>query len=377
MKILYITTIGATMDFFRDVVSKAIGQGHQVDIACNESQRPVQEIFRQWGCGVYPLSCSRSLLDRGNLTAVGQVRRLVRDGGYDLVHCHTPIAAICARLGCRQDRRKGLKVIYTAHGFHFYHGAPLKNWLLFYPAEKLCAHWTDVLVTINREDHHLARKKLKAGQVRYVPGVGVDTAYFAQVQVGRAEKRRSLGIPAEGFLVLSVGEINENKNQQAVIRALAQCSDLSIHYALVGRGDRRPLLEQLVRDLGLEGRVHFLGYRQDVASLYHCADCFIHPSFREGLPVALMEAMASGLPAIASKIRGAVDLIEPGVSGLLCDPADPASFAQAITELAADPEKCRRFRDNARKKVAGFDVSVVTATMLELYGSIQERHKED
>ena len=152
MKILYVTTIGGTMRFFRSVIKELLDAGHVVDIAANEKTSPVAPCYREWGCTVHQIDPSRSPLNKGNLMAIKQIKKLVTENHYDIVHCHTPVAAMCTRLACRKARKSGTKVFYTAHGFHFYKGAPRKNWLIFYPIEKFCARWTDLLITINKFD---------------------------------------------------------------------------------------------------------------------------------------------------------------------------------------------------------------------------------
>ena len=329
MKILYVTTIGGTMVFFQSFIKQLIDQGHTVDIACSQADK-IQPCYLEWGCRVYPLSCSRSPLNKGNLTAIREIKALVREQGYDIVHCHTPIAAACTRLACRKARRQGTKVIYTAHGFHFYTGAPLKNWLIFYPIEKLCAYFTDLLITINKQDYDRAQKKLRAKKICYIPGVGIDVEKFASVQIDRKEKREELGIPENAFLVLSVGELNENKNQSVVIRALAQLNDPNVHYIIAGQGGMKDTLERLAKELGLEKQVQLLGFRRDVAELYQAADVFVHPSFREGLPVSIMEARAAGLPVVCSDIRGNSDLVNGAFRFV---PTDYAGLAEVLAKV--------------------------------------------
>ena len=280
VKILYITTIGTTMGFFTSYIKDLLAAGHTVDIATNEATSPVRECYSQWGCNIFSISTSRSPFSSGNIKAVGQIKKIVEEGMYDIVHCHTPIAAACTRLACRNLRKKGVKVIYTAHGFHFYTGAPKPNWLIFYPVEKLCGRWTDVLLTINQEDYQRATKSIPAKKVEYVPGVGIAVEKFSGTQIDRAEKRASLGIPEDAFLLCSVGELNANKNHEVVIRAMALLEQQNIHYMVAGVGDRKEHLLQLAQELHLEDRVHLLGYRKDVAELYKTADLFVFPSFR-------------------------------------------------------------------------------------------------
>lgn len=311
MKILYVTTIGGTMVFFKSLISKLIAQGHTVDVASNFSTSPVPAHYKELGCNIYPLSCSRSPLSKSNLKAITEIRKLVEQNEYDIVHCHTPVAAMCTRLACMHARKKGTRVFYTAHGFHFYKGAPKKNWLLFYPVEKVCAHFTDVLITINREDYAFAKKKIPVKQIEYVPGVGIDVEKFQKTEIDERKKRTEIGVPEEAMMLLSVGELNENKNHITAIKGIGALNDQNIHYVIAGNGAKREELERTAKELNVN--LHLLGYRTDVAELYKTADLYVHPSFREGLPVALMECLASGTPCIGSNIRGCVDLLKANV----------------------------------------------------------------
>lgn len=344
MKILYITTVGGTMRFFKKFIEELIQEGHTVDIATCESEKSkVPPCYREWGCKVYQLTTSRSPLNGGNLKAISQIRKIVQDNQYEMVHCHTPIAAACTRLACRNLRKKGLKVYYTAHGFHFYKGAPLKNWLIYYPVEKICAHWTDMLITMNEEDYAVASEKMKAKRVEYIPGVGIDVARFRDASVDRLQKRAELNVPADAFLLLSVGELSHRKNHETALKAIALLKDPSVHYIIAGKGSKQEYLENLASELGLENNLHLLGYRSDIPELNKTADMFIFPSFQEGLPVSLMEAMAAGLPVVCSEIRGNVDLVKNGETGYLADPFDPNTFAEMIKkvrEKGGFSEKC-------------------------------------
>lgn len=312
MRILYVTTVSLTMNtFFKPHIQMLVEAGHEVELACNCSDLALDEFYSRLGCKAHQIDFSRSPLALENSAAFCQLKKVVQNGGYDIVHCHTPNASVITRLVCRPFRKKtGLQVFYTAHGFHFYKGAPKLNWMVYYPVEKFCARFTDKLITINREDYDLAKKCMRAGAVCYVPGVGIDLSKFQNVQVDRGAKRREIGVPEDCVLLLSVGELNENKNHQVVIRALAKLNDPKVHYAIAGTGDKKEYLLQLSAELGLTERVHLLGYRTDVAELYRAADVFCLPSYREGLPVSVVEAMGSGLPCVVSAIRGNVDLID-------------------------------------------------------------------
>lgn len=343
--------------------------GNTIDLACN-SDIPIEQYIDTTGSRTHHVMFSRSPLSKNNFIAVHRLKKIISECEYDVVHCHTPIAAMCTRVACRGLKKKGVKVIYTAHGFHFYKGAPLKNWLLYYPIEKLCSRWTDVLITINKEDYALACKKMKAKRVEYVPGVGIDVAKFKNTVVDKQEKRREIGVPDDAFVLLSVGELNANKNHEVVVRAIAQIRNPDIHYAIAGRGDKHDYLISLANELGIAEQLHLLGYRSDVAELYKTADAYVHPSFREGLPVSIMEAMASGLPVVCSKIRGNVDLIINNQHGVLCDSSNKFEFACAIKSLAESTSSCMEMGANNKYMSNEFDIISINRQMMEIYGFI-------
>jgi len=313
-----------------------------------------------------------------NLTAVLKSYRcmqlLVNEWEYSLVHCHSPTGGVVARLACRKARKNGTTVIYTAHGFHFFKGAQLLNWLLFYPIEWFCSLFTDVLITINQEDFSRA-KAFRAKRVTYVPGIGVHTEQFRDVQIEREKKRNQLGFTNRDFVFASVGELSVRKNHEVIIRALAKMKNHFAKYLIVGDGALLHSLKQQVIDLGLEDCVIFAGYRNDIVELLHAADAFVFPSLQEGLPVALMEAMSVGMPIVCSRIRGNTDLIEDGMGGYVVDPCDIDGFSDAMKKImAGNCSEMGNVNINTMKK---FDVSVVTAEMEKIYSHAKSRTDAD
>ena len=270
------------------------------------------------------------------------------------------------RLAARSARKKGTKVIYTAHGFHFFKGAPLVNWLAYYPAERWLAKYTDVLITINTEDYEIA-KKFKVNRIEYVPGVGIDTDKFKNIEVNRTEKRESLGVSEDDFMIISVGELNKNKNHQVIIRAIAKLRNEKIKYVLCGQGPLETELRELAKELDVENQVKFLGFRKDVPDLMKVADLFAFPSYREGLSLSLMEAMASGLPVVCSEIRGNTDLIEDGKGGYLVEPSDVEGFAKYIKELIEDSRLKSEFGDFNHKKIENYSIENVMKEVENIY----------
>lgn len=368
MKVLYVTTVSSTMNaFFKAHIEMLIREGSKVDLACNDTGWPIDDFYKSLGCGFYRIDFSRSPLSAENLKAYGQLKKVIENGGYDIVHCHTPNASVITRLVCRRFRKKkGLKVIYTAHGFHFYKGAPLKNWLLYYPIEKLCSRFTDNLITINKEDYELAKSKFKAKEVYYVPGVGIDLSRFRDVQIDRAAKRREVGVPENAFLLISIGELSTRKNHKVVIQALKQMNDSNVHYIIGGIGPLEQELKRYAAELGISDQVHFLGFREDVAELYKVSDIFCFPSVQEGLPVALMEAMACGLSAVCSRIRGNTDLMGEQ-SDFLVEPSDAVGFQKSIERLMDSPELRLECGERNQLEIEKFEIKIVLEKMKELY----------
>jgi glycosyltransferase involved in cell wall biosynthesis len=338
MKILYATTVSSTMNaFFKAHIEMLVREGHSVDLACNDTGWPIDDFYKMLGCRYHHVDFSRSPISSDNMKAYGQLKKVIKNGGYDIVHCHTPNASVITRLVCRKFRKKnGLKVFYTAHGFHFYKGAPKLNWMVYYPVEKLCSRFTDKLITINKEDYELAKNKFRAKEVHYVPGVGIDLSRFENVQIDKAEKRKEIGVLEESFLLLSVGELNENKNHQIIIRALAKLNDPNVHYAIAGVGDKKEYLLSLANELGVSEQVHLLGYRKDIPALNHAADVFCFPSLREGLGLAAIEAMACGLPLLTSNVHGINDYSTDGATGYSFAPTDVDGFVCGIERLKND-----------------------------------------
>ena len=252
----------------------------------------------------YQIDFDRNVLSTKNIQAYKQVKQLIKENKYNIIHIHSPIGGVCGRLAARKERKNGTKVIYTAHGFHFFKGAPAKNWLIYYPVEKWLSKYTDCLITINEEDYNLAKKKFKAKNVEYVPGIGVDENKF-NFEMSREERnelRKSLGINEDDFVFIQVGELNNNKNQIMTIEAIKELvkENNKIKLLLVGIGDLKEYYENKIKEYNLEKSVFLLGYRNDVPKLLKISDVLISTSKREGLPVNILEAMFAGLPIIAT-----------------------------------------------------------------------------
>ncbi|MFL1675562.1 glycosyltransferase family 4 protein [Paenibacillus dendritiformis] len=277
-----------------------------------------------------------------NREAYRQVKRLIEHHGYQIVHCHTPVGGVLARLASRRARRQGTQVMYTAHGFHFCRGAPLINWMLYYPVEKLLARSTDCLITINQEDYRLAvRRRFKAKRIEHVHGVGVSgERFYPALPEDKASLRERTSFDRNDILLFYAAEFNRNKNHQLLIHALARIRERApqVRLLLAGEGALLEACQSVSVKLGVDRHVHFLGYRNDIPDLLRMSDIAVSGSLREGLPVQMMEAMACGLPVIATRNRGHLELVCDGRNGYIVPPQAAEQFAERIATLAASPD---------------------------------------
>lgn len=367
-KVLFVATVVKThiMEFHIPYLEMFKKMGWSTAVASRNDYEHAEDCKIPFCDDYYDVPFERSPFKPSNFKAYRDLKRLIDNGNYDIIHCHTPVGAMLARLAARKARKKGTRVIYTAHGFHFYKGAPKLNWLVYYPVEKWLSRYTDDLITINMEDYERA-KKFKTKNVHYVRGVGVNIAKFGSYGGCGKEVRDEFGIKETDFVILSVGEVNKNKNHRTAIEAVAKIADSNIYYIICGQGPLINEHKRLAETLGIGDRVIFTGYRNDVSKFYDTADAFMFPSFREGLSVAMMEAMASGLPIICSKIRGNVDLVDDGVGGYLCDPSDIDAFTHALGELIGNEDLRRNMSKVNSETIKKFNLSAVMNDMIRIY----------
>ncbi|MBQ6287668.1 MAG: glycosyltransferase family 4 protein [Clostridia bacterium] len=367
--ILITCTDSMMKQFLEPHVKNLAGNGYEVEIACSEVLNRMAEVREDLGeyARIHLLHLKRSPLALSNFRGYREIKKIIDEGQYDLIWTNEPVMGVATRLAARKGRKLGTRVMYMVHGFHFYTGAPLLNWLLFYPVERLMASKADCICTINREDYARAQK-MHTPKAAYIHGVGIDTERLKEGE-NRTDLRKELGLPQNAFLVLSVGELNENKNQQVIIQAVAQLNDPQVHYILCGKGDRLKELQELVEELHISEQVHFLGYRKDIAEICRQCDLFALPSRREGLPFAAMEAMYCGLPLVNSGIRGLTDITEDGSSGYICGTDDVQQYADSIRKLKNNPDARMRMGERNRKTVEAFTIG---QTKQEIFQLIRE-----
>ncbi len=363
-KVLFVATVlrGHILVFHLPYMQWFQQQGYEVHLCARNDTEKVGVVVPF--CDRYvDMPFARSPLSTGNLRVYKQLKQMIDTEEYALIHCHTPVGGMMGRLCARSARRKGTRVVYTAHGFHFFTGAPLTNWLLYYPAERWLARYTDLLIIINQEDYRRARR-FKAGHVELVHGVGIDFERF-EALVDIAAIRAELGVPQEASLVVTVGEHIPRKNHETVLRAMALLDNAWLLFC--GVGELTQPLEALARELGRQERVLFLGFRTDVPALLKASDVFFFPSFQEGLPVSLMEAMAAGLPCVVSQVRGNADLIAQGQGGMLRAPLDARGFAEDITRMLLEPAMRQAMGQRNREEIRAYGLAQVREHMAALY----------
>lgn len=308
-KVLFTATVDSHILQFHIPYLKLFKEkGYEVHVATNGTEKiPYCDVK-------HIISFERSPLKTNNLKAIKDLKKIIDNEKFDIIHCHTPMGSVVTRIAAKKSRRRGTKVFYTAHGFHFFKGAPLINWIVFYPIEKYLSKYTDCLITINQEDYDLAKRRSKAKQIELVHGVGVDENKFnfEMTEKEKHELRECLDLKEDDFVLIQVGELNKNKNQIMAINAMRELvkEEPKIHLLLVGIGELEEFYRQKIEEYNLQKNVHMLGYRRDVAKLMKISDVLLSLSYREGLPQNVIEGMLCDIPIIATNCRGNTDLVK-------------------------------------------------------------------
>lgn len=375
-KLLIVTTVPITIrSFLLPLIRHFRELGWQVDgmaQGINSDQECVATCDR-----IFDIQWSRNVFDPRNLLAgVSRVKEVVTEGNYDLVHVHTPIAAFVTRYVLKDVQET--KVIYTAHGFHFYRGGNAIKNAIFLTLEKLAGGWTDYLVTINREDEVAAKKYnfLPESRIYYTRGIGVDTNYYTSRQVTPADVqqvRQELKLSPSDILLLSIAEFTPRKRHRDLLNALAKVANPQVHLALAGEGPIKEDIEQLATALGITDQVHFLGYRTDIPTLIQAANAVLLVSQQEGLPRSIMEAMCLATPVIGSKIRGTKDLLEDGC-GLLVELGNTDDLAQAMIQVIEDPDSLSIMAEKAQTKMKDYDIEQIIQQYVDIYAVALENN---
>lgn len=344
--------------------------GYEVHVAARNDYENKDECIIPFCDKFHELSFERSPLRKNNYLAYKDLKKIIDTYKFEIIHCHTPVGGAIARIAARSSRKKGTKVLYTAHGFHFYEGAPLKNWLLYYPIEKWLSKYTDCLITINEEDYNIAKNKFKAKDVRLVNGIGIDLNKFNPLPKEDKNKLKiEYGFGENDFILFYAGELNNNKNQEFLFKVVEKLKIKipNIKLLLAGKGDKLIEYEEMVIKMDLEDKVIFLGFRKDIHKLLQISDIAVSSSKREGLPVNVMEAMATGLPLVVSNCRGNRDLVKNEVNGYVIDLDDVDNFADSIYKIYSDEALYNKFSKASLDLIRKYSLENVSKDMRAIY----------
>lgn len=339
-KVLLTATVQSHIAQFHKPLARMLhDNGYEVHVAARNNLAEKNGLKIDFADQVFDVPFERSPLSPKNLKAYKEVKKIINNGNYNFVHTNTPAAGVFTRLAARNARKHGTCVIYTAHGFHFYRGAPKKNWLLYYPIEKFCARMTDKLITITEEDYNLSSKKFKT-ETYHIHGVGANSSKFYVLNDDEKKAiRKELGIPENARIIMNVGELLPNKNQRTAILAMKKVIETypTAKLLIAGNGPELENLTNLVKENGLESHVEFLGYTLELNKYNNIAECFVACSFREGLPLNVMEAMLCENAVVASDNRGHRELVQDGVTGFIVPPTDVNALADRIIKVLDNP----------------------------------------
>lgn len=314
--------------------------GFVVELACSIVGNRLEDLQKAVGdiVKIHTVRLVRSPYSPKNLCGYRDLKKLLEENRYDVIWTNEPVMGVMTRLAARKARKNVTKVVYMAHGFHFYKGAPLQNWIIWASIEKIMAVHHDMLITINQEDYQWAKNHTRSAEVKHINGIGVDMSRRKLQGDSVHSIREMLGVHDGGIMLLSVGELQKRKNHESIIRAVSKLNDKSIKYFICGKGTLESYLKRLIVSLHMEDQVFLLGYRQDVLDIMSASDIFVHPSRREGLGLVCLEAMIVGKPLVTSNVQGIPDYVKNGITGFLCNPMDIEQYSQNIRRLIDDQE---------------------------------------
>lgn len=370
-KVLFVASIDKHISRFHIPSLKWFSdRGYEVHVACNGyAEMPYCD-------KVHQIDFVRSPYSIKHLRVISQLKKLFAKEDFYLVHCHTTVASLLTRIAGNSFRKsKGLKVLHTSHGFHFFKGGPLLNWLVFYPIEKIASRFQDCLITINTEDYNLARDHFYCKDVRLIPGMGVNRERFKVLNCqGKLRERESWDIAPDAKVMIYVAEFIHRKNHRFIIESAA---DLKAQFPeliiiLPGRGKLLAEMKGLAEKLNVNSFVRFTGFINNVESLMACSNLGFSSSRQEGLGLHIVEAMMSGLPVIATDNSGHRELIRHGVNGFLYQLNDKRTFIDFVSKVFSDPEMYSSMSKEALQQALRFEMKLSNAHLGEIYADYSE-----
>lgn len=355
--------------FHKPLVEVLHAHGYEVHVAARNNLVEKNGLYLDFVEKVYDIPFSRSPKSKDNLKAYLQLKKIIGENSYEIIHCNTPVGGIITRLAALKARKSGTKVLYTAHGFHFYKGAAKKNWLIYYPIEKIMARFCDILITITEEDYQLAKRKFHTN-IEHIHGVGVYTERYHPVdKETQLRMRMDEDLRESDYVILCTGELNRNKNQKTLISAAAliknEIPNLKILFA--GNGPLEQELRDQIAQLDLEDNVRLLGYRTDLEKITPAVDLVISCSYREGLPLNILEAMLCKKPVVASSNRGHRELVKEGYNGYIVKADAAEEYADRIRKIYDESETAKKMGEYGWRIAQAYTVESVKKELEKIY----------
>lgn len=368
-RVLLIATVQSHIGQFHKPLMRLLKEnGWEICVAARDNLAEKNGLQLEYPDKVFDIPFQRSPFDKRNYTAFKMLKQILEEEHYDVIHCNTPVGGMLGRIAGNRYRKRGTKIFYTAHGFHFYKGAPYKNWLIYYPIERWMSRFTDRLITITEEDYSLALKKFHCSVFR-MHGVGVDENRFYPVS-DEEKQRLKTEMCFKGPVILNVGELLPNKNQKMAIDMMINVVKKypTAQLLIAGNGPEKDNLEKHINEMGLADNVHLIGYCTNLQDYQRIADVLVACSFREGLPLNLVEAMLSKTVIVASKNRGHRELIKNEVTGYLVNGKE--DMAEKVIGIIAHPSPI--MRDKAYEYGLLYSNSAVKNELIEIYCATDE-----
>ena len=378
-KVLLVATVQSHIAQFHNSLIKMLKEnGYHVDIAAKDNLNEKNGLSINNADKIYNINFSRSPFNFINIKAYKDLKKIILNNEYDIIHCNTPMGGILTRLVKKNNKKVKSKIIYTAHGFHFFNGAPLLNWMIYYPIEKFFSKYTDVLITINEEDYQLAKKKFKCTNIQKINGTGINLAKFKH-SFSTNEKqalKQELNIKKGDIVLVNIGELNKNKNQIMQLKAIKKLVKEgfdNIKLFICGNGPLKQKYIKYINRNSLNSNVFLLGYRNDINKILKLANCVVSTSIREGLGINILEAMASQVPVIATKNRGHKELIENGKNGYLIDINNINALKENIKKIIRSNNE--DIKKNETIKVHNYSQENVNVVLEKIYNSLGESNE--
>ena len=362
-KVLFVASVTSHIRAFHIPYLKMFKDaGYEVHLA-SKGEESLEYVDKHFN-----VNFSREPINKDNIGAYKELKKIIEEGEYEVVQCNTPAASVITRLAAKKARKKGTRMIYMAHGFHFFKGAPLKNWIFYYSIEKFLSKYTDDLITINDEDYEIASKKFKAKNIHHIHGIGINKSQF-DITISDEEKnelRNSLNLKENDFVILYVGELIDRKNQKMLIEAMKGLDD-NYKLLLVGNGKSKEDYEKIINENNLNNKVYLLGFRKDVPKLLKIANIYVATSKMEGLPINILEARGAGLPIIVTNSRGQRELVQDNENGFIIELGDIETLKEKIQLLYENEELRNKFIKNSKNNIEKYCLENVYEEIKEIY----------